>query len=68
MGVIAKLGGRKFLVAVLGLVGVVVAALTGFDISKYQETIIGILGTYLLGQGLADGLSGGATSSTPPKE
>ena len=64
---IAKIGGRKFLVALLGLIGVIVAALTGFDIEPYKETIIGIVGSYLVGQGVADGLSKGATSSNPPE-
>lgn len=64
MNFIGKIGGRKFLVAVFGLIAVVVASLTGVNIEAYQETIIGIIGTYLLGQGLADGLSKGATSST----
>lgn len=68
MGIVAKLGGRKFLVAVLSLIGVVVASLTGVDIEPYKETIIGIIGTYLLGQGVADGLSKGATSSNPPQQ
>ena len=67
MSIIAKLGGRKFLIALFSLIGVVVAALTGVDIEPYKETIIGVVGTYLVGQGVADGLSGGATSSTPPK-
>ena len=65
---LGKIGGRKFVVALLGLVGVVVAALTGLDIEPYKETVMGILGSFLIGQGLADGLSGGKTSSTPPKE
>jgi len=61
--IISAIGGRKFLVAVLGLIGVVVAATTGFDIEPYVETIIGIIAPYLIGQGLADGLSKGATAS-----
>jgi len=65
---IGKLGGRKFLVAVVGLVGVVVAALTGFDLDPYKETIIGVLGAFMVGQGIADGASGGKTSTTTPDE
>ena len=61
---LSKIGGRKFLIAVFGLIGVVIAALTKFDIAPYQDTIVGIIGTYLIGQGVADGLSKGATSST----
>ena len=66
--IIGKLGGRKFLVAVLGLIGVMVAALTGFDIAPYTTTIIGIAAPYLIGQGLADGLSAGKTATTKDKE
>lgn len=67
--IITKLGGRKFLVALMSLVAVVVAALTGYEIPEtLQNTVIGILGTYLIGQGIADGLSGGKTSSTPTDE
>jgi len=61
---IGKIGGRKFVVALVSMIGIVVAAVTGIDIAPYKETIIGILGTYLLGQGIADGLSGGKTSTT----
>lgn len=65
---IGKIGGRKFVVALVALLGVVVGSLTGFDIEPYKETIIGIVGTYLLGQGIADGLSKGATSTTDKPE
>ncbi len=61
---IGKVGGRKFLVAGFSLIAVVVMAVTGIDIEPYKETIIGIAGTYLLGQGVADGLSGGKTSTS----
>lgn len=61
---IAKLGGRKFLLALVTLLGVAVASLTGYEIdANLRDTLVGVLGTYLLGQGLADGLSGGKTSS-----
>lgn len=61
---IAKLGGRKFLLALVTLLGVAVASLTGYEIdANLSETLVGVLGTYLLGQGLADGLSGGKTAS-----
>lgn len=66
MNFLGKIGGRKFVVALFSLIAVVVAALTGVDIEPYKETVIGIIGTYLLGQGVADGLSKGATSSTQP--
>lgn len=61
---IAKLGGRKFLLALVTLLGVAVASLTGYEIdANLRDTLVGVLGTYLLGQGLADGLSGGKTAS-----
>lgn len=67
MEFLKKIGGRKFVVALFSLIAVVVAALTGVDIEPYKETVIGIIGTYLLGQGVADGLSHGKTSSNPPE-
>lgn len=61
---IAKMGGRKFLLALVTLLSVAVASLTGYEIdANLRETLVGVLGTYLLGQGLADGLSGGKTAS-----
>ena len=70
MGVIGKLGGRKFLVALITLVGVVIASLTGFDIGPYKDTVTNVLAAYLIGQGLSDGLSGGktATAVQPPSD
>lgn len=65
-GIMGKLGGRKFLVALFGLIAVVLLAAFNIDIKPYENAIVGVLGTYLLGQGVADGLSGGKTSSTPP--
>jgi hypothetical protein len=63
MGVLAKLGGRKFVVAVFGALAVGLQAWLGID-----PDVVGTLGTivaaYLFGQGIADGLSGGATSSS----
>lgn len=67
MNFIGKIGGRKFLVALFALIAVVVLALTGVDIAPYQDAIIGIAGSFLIGQGVADGLSGGKTSSSPPE-
>ncbi len=63
-GLIGKLGGRKFIVAIVGLVAVIVDSLTGWDLTPHKEMIIGILGSYLIGQGVADGLSKGATATT----
>lgn len=62
--IVAKLGGRKFIVALVGLVIVIVDSLTGWDLTGQKELLITILGGYLIGQGVADGLSGGKTSSS----
>jgi hypothetical protein len=61
---LGKLGGRKFLVAVFGTLAIALHASLGID----PETVnwIGtILTGYILGQGFADGLSKGATSTLP---
>ena len=63
---IGKIGGRKFLVALVGLIGVIVAAVTGFDLAQHTTLIVGIVAPYLIGQGVADGLSKGATATTTP--
>lgn len=70
--IIAKLGGRTFIVALVGLAVVMVTALTGFQISDdLKQTVItaiaGIVGAHSIARGAADGLSGGATSSKPPE-
>lgn len=67
-GIIGKLGGKKFIVAILGVVAVVVTATTGFEIppetlNKVIEAIGMIAGGFGVGQGIADGFSGGKTSS-----
>lgn len=61
--ILGQIGGRKFIIALFSLVGVVVLAKWNVDISKYQDAFVGITGAYLIGQGVADGLSGGATST-----
>lgn len=65
---IGSIGGKKFVVALLGLIAVVVSAKTGIDIkAETLDTIVTAIGTiagaYVIGQGVADGLSGGKTSS-----
>jgi hypothetical protein len=62
LNAIGRLGGRKFLVAMLGLVAVV--GESAFGISTDQILWIGgIVIAYILGQSVADGLSQGATST-----
>lgn len=65
---LAGLGGRKFVVALLGIIAVIVATKTGIEIKpeileKLVTAIGAITGAYVVSQGVADGLSGGATSS-----
>lgn len=60
--VIAKLGGRKFIIALFGALAV--AANSWLGISEEAVLVVGgIVATYIAGQSLADGLSGGATST-----
>ena len=70
--ILGKLGGRKFIVALVGLAAVVLTATGQFDMSpelqaKAVEAVMWITGLFAVGQGVADGLSGGRTSSTAPK-
>jgi len=69
---IGKLGGRSFVVALVGLALVIVTATTGLQISdEIKNTIIqaitGIVAAHSVGRGIADGMSKGVTSSTGPK-
>lgn len=62
MNTIAALGGRKFLLAILGVIAIILSNKFGID----QTTVLtvgGVLITTIFGQSLADGLSNGATSS-----
>ena len=63
MNILGKLGGRKFLVAIFGVVAIGLHNWLGIQ-TEAVMTIGGIVSAFLFGQGLADGLSGGATSST----
>lgn len=62
LNTIGRLGGRKFLLAIVGVAAVVAQSVLG--ISPDQVLWIGgIVVTYILGQSVADGMSGGATST-----
>ena len=62
---IGKIGGKKFVVTLLTLLSVVVASLTGYEIQpEIFDKIVWVVCSFLVGQGVADGLSRGATSST----
>lgn len=65
---IGSIGGKKFIVALLSLIAVVVTAKTGIEVNpdtlnKVIEAIGMIAGGFGVGQGIADGFSGGKTSS-----
>lgn len=61
---LGRIGGRKFLVAVLGTVAIALHSSLGID-TETINWIGGILISYILGQSAADGLSKGATSTLP---
>ncbi|MBE7463858.1 MAG: hypothetical protein HS116_10165 [Planctomycetes bacterium] len=60
---LGKLGGRKFILAVFAALAVALHGLFGLDETSVM-TLGGIVASYLLGQGFADGLSGGLTSTS----
>ena len=62
LAILAKLGGRKFLVAVFGALAIALQSSLGID-PESVLAIGGIVAAYVFGQGVADGFSGGATSS-----
>jgi len=62
---LGKVGGRKFIVTILGLAAMMVNGLTGVNIDDATvQMIAGIVASFVIGQGVADGLSGGATSTS----
>jgi len=67
MNVLGKLGGRKFLVAVFGVAAIGLHNWLGID-TEAVMTLGGVVAAFIFGQGIADGLSGGATSSTAEKK
>ena len=65
---IGSIGGKKFIVALFGLIAVVFTAKTKIEVppetlNTVLTAIATIVGTFGVGQGIADGLSGGKTSS-----
>lgn len=62
ISMLGKLGGRKFIVAVFSALAVALNAYFGISEASVI-TIGGIAASYLLGQGIADGFSGGETST-----
>ena len=62
MNILGKLGGRKFLMAVFGIIVVLLHDKLGLDTTA-TTTVAGGIAAYILGQGVSDGMTGGATSS-----
>ena len=55
---------KKFIALIIGILTMVLQQV--FDLDAETATkIAGLVGAYVLGQGLSDGLSGGMTSSQP---
>jgi hypothetical protein len=66
MELLGKLGGRKFLMAVVGVIAIGLHNWLGIN-TEGVITLGGVVAAFIFGQGIADGLSGGATSSTTEK-
>ena len=67
LDILGKLGGRKFLVAVFGALAIGLHSWLGLS----EDAVIalgGVVAAYVFGQGVADGLSGGATSTVAKQE
>jgi hypothetical protein len=62
-GIIGKLGGKKLMAAIAGVLVVLLQSWLGFSPETAKE-IVGLLMTYIIGQSVADGWSKGKTSST----
>ena len=65
IGILGKLGGRKFLMMIVGVVAMALHNYFNMD-STTVMTVGGMIATYILGQSYSDGQTGGATSSTTP--
>lgn len=65
MELIGRLGGRKFILAIIAVVAIGLHNWLGIDVNSVY-TIGGIIATFIFGQSFADGMSGGTTSTTTP--
>lgn len=59
---IGKLGGKKFLITLGGAAVILLHNYLGMSTQMASE-VVGLLMAYIVGQSVADGWSGGATSS-----
>ena len=62
MSILARLGGRKFIIALFGAIAIALHSALGID-QEAVMTLGAMIAAYVFGQGIADGFSGGATSS-----
>lgn len=60
--IIGTLGGKKFILAIFSVIAIMANAKLGMS-EQTIMTLGGIVAAFCVGQGVADGLSGGATSS-----
>ncbi len=66
IGFLGKIGGRKFILAIVGVIAVALHKQFSWIDSNDVMTIGGIVATYIVGQSISDGMTGGATSTTTP--
>lgn len=65
--ILGKLGGRKFLIALFGAIAIGLHNWLGIS----EDAVLalgGVVAAYVFGQGVADGFSGGATSTVARNE
>lgn len=62
--IIDMLRSKKVIALLIGIMAMVLQELLGLD-AETATKIAGLVGAYLIGQGVSDGLSGGMTSSQP---
>ncbi len=66
IGILGKLGGRKFLMAILGVVAVSIHKYFAWIDPNDVLAIGAIVVSYIFGQSISDGMTGGVTSTTTP--
>ncbi len=66
LGILGKLGGRKFLMAILGVAAVSLHKYFAWIDPNDVLAIGAIVVSYIFGQSISDGMTGGATSTTTP--
>ena len=64
---IARLGGRKFIMALFAMLAIALSSWLGIS-EESVMTLGAMVSAYVLSQGFADGISKGATSTTPTEK